>query len=126
MGQYLIDSNVISDYFAGQLSDKAMRFVSSALNIASNISVITAIETLSWRSSARTEAIIKEFVNNSNVLGLSQKVAGHCVQIRRSRKVKTPDAIIAATAIVHRLTLITSDSDFTNIPDLALINPKDL
>jgi predicted nucleic acid-binding protein len=104
-----------------------MRFVSDIIDRTPNISVITVIEALSWQDPEKKyEAIVKEFVNNSNVLGLSQKVVERCVQIRRSKKIKTPDAIIAATAIVHRLTLITSDNDFSNIPELALINPNNL
>ena len=39
---------------------------------------------------------------------------------------KTPDAIIAATAIVHNLSLITSDSNFNNIQDLHVIDPQTL
>jgi predicted nucleic acid-binding protein len=127
MGQYLIDNNVISDYFTGQLSEQAMNFVSNVIDMTPNISVITAIEALSWQSSEKEyEAIIKEFIDNSNIFGLSRKTVAHCVQIRRSKKIKTPDAIIAATAIVHCLTLITSDNDFNNIPELALINPNNL
>jgi predicted nucleic acid-binding protein len=126
MGQYLIDNNVISDYFTGQFSDKAMNFVADVIDMTPNISVITVIEALSWRTEKKYEAIIKEFVDNSNILDLSRKVADCCVQIRRSKKIKTPDAIIAATAIVHALTLITSDSDFANIPDLLLIDPNNL
>jgi predicted nucleic acid-binding protein len=126
MEQYLIDNNVISDYFTGQFSGKVMNFVSDVIDMTPNISVITAIEALSWHSPEKKyEAIIKEFVDNSNIYGLSQKVVERCVQLRRSKKIKTPDAIIAATAIVHRLTLITSDSDFFNIPELAFINPFD-
>jgi predicted nucleic acid-binding protein len=49
-----------------------------------------------------------------------------CVKIRRNKKIKTPDAIIAATAIVHNLTLITSDTDFNNIENLHLINPDEM
>jgi predicted nucleic acid-binding protein len=127
MGRYLIDSNVIPDYFAGQLSDKALNFVSDIIDMSPNISVITVIEALSWRNpEQKYEAIVKEFINSSNVLWLSPKIVERCVQIRRSKKIKTPDAIIAATAIVHSLTLITSDSDFANIPELSLINPNHL
>jgi predicted nucleic acid-binding protein len=48
------------------------------------------------------------------------------VQIRRSRKIKTPDAIIAATVIVYDLTLITNDNDFKNISHLKTMNPLDI
>jgi predicted nucleic acid-binding protein len=37
---------------------------------------------------------------------------------------KLPDCIIAATALVHGLTLITANKrDFSNIPGLTIINP---
>jgi len=39
---------------------------------------------------------------------------------------KTPDAIIAATAIVLQYTLISSDNDFKSIPGLKVLNPKEL
>ncbi|HAH54244.1 MAG TPA: hypothetical protein DCM02_02880 [Flavobacterium sp.] len=48
------------------------------------------------------------------------------MKIRRSKKIRTPDAIIAATAIVHNLTLITNDNDFNGIQKLKTINPFSL
>jgi len=119
MGQYLIDNNVISSYFLGLFSKNAMIFVANAIDQMPNISVITEIEALSWLSpDKKKEAIVKAFIEDANILPLSPDVVAQCVKIRRSRKVKTPDAIIAATAIVHSLTLITSDNDFNNIEGL--------
>ena len=119
MGQYLIDNNVISSYFSGLFSKNAMIFVANAIDQMPNISVITEIEALSWLSpDKKKEAIVKAFIEDANILPLSPDVVAQCVKIRRSRKVKTPDAIIAATAIVHSLTLITSDNDFNNIEGL--------
>jgi predicted nucleic acid-binding protein len=34
--------------------------------------------------------------------------------------------LFAATAVVHNLTLITSDSDFNNIKGLSIIDPHQL
>jgi len=46
------------------------------------------------------------------------------VNIRRNKKVKTPDAIIAATALAHGFTLITNnEKDFNNINGLKIVNP---
>jgi hypothetical protein len=74
MGQYLIDNNVLSNYFTGQLSGNAMNFVSEVIDRIPVISVITVIEALSWHSpDKKYETIIKEFVDNSNILGLSTK-----------------------------------------------------
>jgi predicted nucleic acid-binding protein len=39
---------------------------------------------------------------------------------------KTPDAIIAATAIINDFILISSDNDFTVISGLKVLNPKSL
>ncbi|MCF8381671.1 MAG: PIN domain-containing protein [Bacteroidales bacterium] len=42
----------------------------------------------------------------------------------KSKKIKTPDAIIAATAMVHGCTLITNnEKDFNNIKGLKIANP---
>ncbi|HTN08300.1 PIN domain-containing protein [Agriterribacter sp.] len=53
-------------------------------------------------------------------------MVAQCVKIRRNKKVKMPDAIIAATAIIYNLTLITSDNDFNNIDELKIFAPHDL
>ena len=88
------------------------------------ISVITEIEALSWISTDKSkEQIVKSFIQDSTVLSLTPAIVAQCIKIRRSQKIKTPDAIIAATAIVHNLTLITSDSDFNNIQGLKHMNP---
>ncbi len=92
-----------------------------------NISVITEIEALSWISTDKVkEKIIKEFVLDANVLSLSPAIVSQSIAIKRSRKIKMPDAVIAATAIIHNLILLTSDMGFANISDLEIINPVDL
>jgi hypothetical protein len=48
MGQYLIDSNVISSYFAEIFKEKSTRFVADVIDQRPNLSVITEIEALSW------------------------------------------------------------------------------
>ncbi len=54
MGQYLIDNNVISSYFSGLFSEKAIDFVANVIDQTPAISVITAIEALSWESQVTT------------------------------------------------------------------------
>jgi len=127
MGQYLIDNNVISNYFTESFPQKTMSFISDVINKIPNVSVITEIEALSWIAPNKVyEAIITEFIKDANVLPLTRSVVEECVQIRRSRRIKTPDAIIAATAIVNDLTLITNDNDFKNIRHLKTLNPFDI
>jgi len=123
----LIDNNVISSYFSERFSNKAMDFIAEVMDQTPNISVITEIEALSWvNSDLSKEKIIQEFIKDANIFALTPAVVSQCVTIRRSKKIKTPDAIIAATAITNNLTLVTSDSDFNNIKGLQVINPLKL
>ena len=123
----MIDNNVISSYFSELFSEKAMDFIAEIIDQTPNISVITEIEALSWiNPEASKEKIIQEFIKDANVLALTPAVVNQCVIIRRSKKIKTPDAIIAATAIVHNFKLVTSDSDFSNIKGLKIVNPHSL
>jgi len=127
MGQYLIDNNVISNYFSELLSEKGMDLVSEIIDKTPNISVITEIEALSWISSdLNKEIVVKDFIQNANILPLTSSIVKQTILIRRSKKTKTPDAIIAATAIVNDLSLITSDKGFDNIKGLKIIDPKTL
>jgi len=127
MEQYLIDNNVISNYFSCSFSEKAMAFLSGVIGDTPNLSVITKIEALSWRNAdIAKEIIVRLFVDYSNVIALSDIIVDECISIRRNLRIKTPDAIIAATAIVNDFTLLTSDADFNRVPNLRFLNPFDL
>jgi predicted nucleic acid-binding protein len=127
MEQYLIDNNAISNFFSGFFTEKEMDFMADVLDQTPIISVITEIEALSWISFDKAkEQIVKDFIQDATVLALTPAIVSQCIRIRRSRKIKTPDAIIAATAIVHNLTIITSDSDFKNIRGLKVVDPLNL
>jgi predicted nucleic acid-binding protein len=127
MGQYLIDNNVISHYFSERLSETGMHFIAQILDLTPNISVITEIEALSWVNPDKSkEALIKEFIDDANVFPLTPAIVKNCVTIRRNRKIKTPDAIIAATAIVHNLTLVSNDEHFIGIEGLQLLDSHSL
>jgi predicted nucleic acid-binding protein len=121
--QYLIDTNVISDYFSAALSNKATDFLDTVINSIPNLSIITQIELLCWNIDSTTEQNVKDFAD-SVVLDISPEVIEHCVVLRKNKKIKTPDAIIAATALAHDYTLITNnEKDFVNIKGLKIINP---
>ncbi len=91
------------------------------------LSVITQIELLCWKTDAVKEQRVKDFIADSIVLDIIPVAILLCVDIRRNKKVKTPDAIIAATALAHGYTLITNnEKDFYNIEGLKIINPYEV
>ena len=55
---YLIDTNVVIDFFKGKLPSNAMSFLSELVNSKVNISVISKIELLGFPNSSKNELIL--------------------------------------------------------------------
>jgi len=122
---YLLDTNPVIDFFNQKLSLSAKNFISA---IEPVISVITQIELFSNKNISKEEVKeLSDFIQIAFIYDLNQKIVEQTISLRQNFKIKTPDAIIAATAIVYNRTLITrNNSDFKNIPDLIIIDPYDL
>jgi len=104
MEQYLIDNNVISSYLAGSFKESAVQFIDEIIDQGPYLSVITEIEALSWVNPDKNkEAILQAFIQEATILYITHDIVKECVRIRRSKKMKTPDALIAATAIVYKI-----------------------
>ena len=124
MEQYLIDTNVISDYFSASFSVKGLQFMDYVIDDVPNLSIISQIELFCWQTDAVKEQRVKDFIADSVIFNITPNIVAHCVNIRRNKRMKTPDAIIAATAIAHGHTLITNnEKDFANIKGLKIVNP---
>jgi predicted nucleic acid-binding protein len=122
--RYLIDTNIIIDFSENRLPLNAKLFVAEVIDNEPNISIINKIELLGF--SAVTPEII-EFTDSTNIINLTDDVANKTIDLRKKHKIKLPDAIIAATALVYNLTLISRNSkDFDGIEGLDFINPYDL
>lgn len=122
--KYLIDSNVVIDYLSQKLPSKSMDFINGIIDATPNISVITKIEVLGFNSDNESYLLLNEFINDSNVLEISNQVVEKCIDIRKNYKTKLPDAIIAATAIVNGMFIISRNvADFKNIKGLQVIDP---
>jgi predicted nucleic acid-binding protein len=125
MEQYLIDTNAVSHYLSAILPQAGIDFMDKVIDATPNLSVISQIELLCWQTSKSSQ--ISEFITDSLIFNITPEVVRICVSIRKNRKIKTPDAIIAATAIANNFTLITdNERDFENIPKLKIMNPNKL
>jgi predicted nucleic acid-binding protein len=122
--RYLIDTNVVIDYLGNKLPATGKSFMNEVINIVPQVSVISKIELLGFNASEEHSLILSNFINDALVLGLTNNVVDNCIEIRKKTKTKLPDAIIAATAITHGLSLITRNTnDFLRLKGLKLINP---
>ena len=124
--KYLFDTNTIIYYLQHHFPREAAMNVENLLTTSKPcLSVITEIELLCWRTATPNDLqILKNFINDTTVIELDKSIKYATVDIRKAHRIKLPDAIIAATALVYDLTLITrSVSDFNNIGGLRFINP---
>ncbi|SMD41847.1 hypothetical protein SAMN00777080_0379 [Aquiflexum balticum DSM 16537] len=125
--QYLIDTNAVIDYLGNKLPASGMIFLNGIIDVIPNISVVTKIELLGFNSLDEHNKTISNFINDAAVLNLTDNVVEATIEIRKKRKTKLPDAIIAATALVFDLVLISRNiSDFKNIDGLKIIDPHSL
>jgi predicted nucleic acid-binding protein len=124
---YLIDSNVVIGYLDNKLPGNGMGVMHGVIDETPNISIITKIEVLRFNSSDDVYKVLEDFINESTIFELNDLVVQSTISICKSHRIKLPDAIIAATALVYNLILITRNiSDFKNISGLELLNPWDI
>lgn len=122
--QYLIDTNAVIDYLGRKMSGPGMAFMNNVIDQVPNISVVTKIEVLGFNAPEEHYRLLADFMNDANIIDLSNDIVDACINLRKNHKTKLPDAIIAATAIVYDLVLISRNtSDFKNMQGLMVVNP---
>ena len=89
------------------------------------ISIVSRIEALGYHLLKNGEdAVIRQSLAGLPELGLDAEIAERAITLRQQKKMGLGDAIIAATALVHGLTLVTRNvDDFKHIAGLDVTNP---
>lgn len=122
--KYLIDTNVPIGVQMNSLPKAGIKFMAEILDKDFTVSFITYIEFLGYKDVTKET---EDFIALANVLEVNKEIIQTCVNLRKSKIVKLPDAIIAASALSSNLALITRNvSDFKNISGLKMINPWEL
>jgi len=125
--QYLIDTNAVIDYLGKKLPSTGMEFMDRIIDIVPNVSVITKIEVLGFNAPDIHYQLLTNFMDDATVLDLTGNIVDVSIDIRKKYKAKLPDAIIAATALVYDLILISRNiSDFKNIRGLKVVDAHSL
>ena len=125
---YLLDTNAVINYLDASLPVAGMHLLNTIVDQEPMASIVTKIETLGYAfKSVEEQAIMETFINGSTILHLNDEIVDKTIALRKSKKMKLPDAIIAATALVYNLVVILRNTaDFKNIPGLQVINPHHL
>lgn len=117
----LLDSNIII-YAAQPEYDRLREFIAEH---EPALSALSYVETLGYhRLTGIERQFLEEFFAVSLILPMSQPVLDRAVELRQVRRMTVGDAIIAGTALVHDLTLVTRNvEDFQWIEGLQILNP---
>ncbi len=124
--KYIWDTNTVIYYLQQQFPHSAEVLMDKLVNEAPPvISAITEIELLCWKAASESDLeVLNSFIKDAVVIELEQPIKYKTAEIRKKHNIKLPDAIIAATALVYEMTLVSRNvSDFKNINGLQLINP---
>lgn len=127
--KYLWDTNTAIYYLQQQFPPNAEKFIDELLKDGQPvISAITEIELLCWKTANHQDLeVLQSFIGDALVIELEQSIKLKAAELRKAHNIKLPDAIIAATAIIYGITLISRNTnDFRNIDELSIINPHTL
>ena len=117
----LIDSNII--IYSTQPDNSFLReFIAEHSPF---VSAISKVEVLGYYKLRPVEKkYLTEFLEEVAVIDISNVVIDKAVALRQLKKISVADSIIAATALIYDLELVTRNiSDFKHIKGLKLHNP---
>ena len=122
--EYLLDSNTVIEFLGGMLPSASVNQLNNIVDRDEHhLSVINQIELLGFNGSTSEMQTIEAFIMVSSVVPLHDAIVQKTIELRKNYKIKLPDAVIAATALVHRLTLVTRNiSDFEKIQELEVVD----
>lgn len=122
----LIDTNIAIGYIGNRLSGKSIDKLDNIFDGEYHLSVINKIELLGYPNLDKNEEEkFNLLINHSILHPIDNKIIEETISIRKSHKIKLPDAIIAATCLVNGLDILTLNmKDFENINGLKVIEPK--
>ncbi len=105
----LLDTNVLVYHVAGDPA--ATKFVDETIDRRSfYLSILSMIEFLGWHGHTDDVFVeVKELIELATILPVSKEVADKAIELRRAKRIKLADAVIASTALVNNLSLVTTN-----------------
>lgn len=118
-----LDANII--IYAASPENQRIRQLISEESDTLACSEMVKLEVLGFPTLSRTEKlIIKDFLSSLVSVPINSKIIDMAITIRQQKTIKSPDAIIVATVLVHKAELWTNNTrDFKDIKNLRLYNP---
>jgi predicted nucleic acid-binding protein len=135
-GRIALDTNVLISVFAREDAGKKVVFIIDAAANKGTHELIMSVLTFSecavlpyregdWAALDQVKLMFQ--MPGLTVYPMDEVVAEEAARIRGLYSLRMPDAIIAATAIVHKAdVLLTSDKAFAVVKEVPVVSPADL
>jgi len=117
--KYLVDSNIIIYHLNNE--SLATEFLLNNANQCA-ISQITYIEVLSFPLTPEQERDVKNLLERFKMIDVNKEIAIQATMNRKIKKIKIPDNIIASTAQVNNLILVTRNGSDFNALDVQILD----
>lgn len=116
----LIDSNII--IYTGLVNQGRLR--KWLKNYSPVVSAVSQIEVLGYRKlTEKDKHYFEAFFNNLKVIPINENVIKEAIALRQIKSMSLGDSIIAATAIIENIPLLTANSkDFSPVKNIELID----
>lgn len=119
----LLDSNIL--IYSANPDAKRLQVWLSKNSL--HISDITLLEVLGYHKLTNPDQkYFEKFLSNCNQIAISSEILQKAIVLRQSKSMSLGDSIIAGTALIYQLPLVTlNDKDFKHYKNLLLIDPLD-
>jgi hypothetical protein len=119
-----MDASAVVRFLRGELPSRGMKRMKEFIDGKYDLSFVTRIELLSWKSTEQEARDVRDLIAGGIERGLTEEIIPEIIHIRRDVGLKLPDALIVATALALRATLVAdNDRDFLRVPGLDYFNP---
>ena len=115
----VVASCILIDFLAGR--EAARGYLAGVQGAA--VSLISWMEVVVGAATPAEEAVVRGFLSAFDVLPIDGAVAEEAMVLRRSRRLKLPDALILATARIHGRPLATRNTKDFAVSEPGIIVP---
>jgi hypothetical protein len=114
--KYLLDTSFILGILKSNPAVLALITERQILSVECAYSTITRMELLGFPGiTGEEKSLIEERLEHFTLIPLTQPIEDVVINLRQTRKIKIPDAIIAATAIHSGVELLTLDQHLLSV-----------
>jgi len=121
MVRALFDTNILIDFLNAVPEARAemQRYREKAVSIITWMDVMVGAD-------RDLEAATRSFLSGFDVIAVDKQIAERAVSLRRSHRIKLPDAVIWATAQAHAMLLVTRNTKDFPVDDPGVRAPYSL